>query len=59
MTEGAFLHSAEGEGRILEEIRPLAEYRSQSCMLNFLKILIHLQIKGGVFYLGFRPKTTS
>jgi hypothetical protein len=42
MTKGAFLHSAEGEGRTLEKIWPLAEYQSQSRMLNFLKILNHL-----------------
>ena len=34
-TEGAFLHSVEAEGRVLEKIWPLAEYRSQSRMLKF------------------------
>ena len=34
MTEGAFLHSAEAKGRILEKIQPLAEYGSRSCMPN-------------------------
>ena len=41
-SEWPFLHSAEVEGRIIENI--LAQYKSQSRMLKFLKILIHLQI---------------
>ena len=46
MTEGAFL-LAEAEGQILENIqpKPKAKYLktfSQSRMLKFLKILIHL-----------------
>ena len=40
MTEGAFLHSAEAKGRILEKSRPVDEYQ----MLIFKKILIHFQI---------------
>ena len=43
-SEWPFLHSAEVEGRIIENIRPLAQYKSQSRMLKFFKILIHLQI---------------
>ena len=44
MTECAFLQSAEAESQILEKIRPMAEYWSQNQMLNFWKIIIHLQI---------------
>ena len=43
-SEWPFLDSAEAEGRIIENIRPLAQYKSQSRMLKFFKILIHLQI---------------
>ena len=38
MTEGAFLHLAKAEARTLEKFRRLAEYQSQSQLLNFLKI---------------------
>ena len=38
MTEAAFSHSAEAEGRRLKDIRLLAEYRSRNRMLNLFKI---------------------
>ena len=43
-SEWPFLYPAKAEGWIIEKIRPLAQYKNQSRMLNFFLILILLQI---------------